>query len=242
MSGSLEGKTAVVTGGTRGIGFAIAERFADAGATVVVTSRSSTSCQEAAAALGAGHRGLPCDVTDESQLSALFASIPQVDIFVHCAGVSSAGSSLTVKRETLQHQHAVHFLGGVQGAQLAAAKMKDAGGGAILLVVSVWGLGGQPQTLAYGSAKAALAHSVKVLGVEWARYGIRVNGLAPGFVATDMTKDLGDKVLDKLLSKVPMRRAATPSEMAGPALFLCSDDASYVTGHVLVADGGERAR
>jgi 3-oxoacyl-[acyl-carrier protein] reductase len=109
-------------------------------------------------------------------------------------------------------------------------------------VTSVWGLGGASGTLAYGVAKAGLAHAVKVLALEWTAKKVRVNGLAPGLVTTDMTAELPERAKDKLVSRIPMRRPATPEEMAGPALFLVSDAASYVTGQVLVADGGERAR
>lgn len=236
----LGGRRALVTGGTRGIGFAIAERLVAAGAEVVVASRSQASCDEAAATLGDRATGIACDVADPDAVATLAERAGAIDRFVACAGLSSPGKAADLPLEELERMMRVHYVGAVQGARLAADKMHD--GGAVLMVTSVWGLGGQPGTLAYGAAKAALAHTVKVLAIEWARRGIRVNGLAPGFIDTDMTSDLPDGVRDKLLSRVPMRRAGTPREMADAALFLLSDLASYVTGHVLVADGGERAR
>ena len=120
----------------------------------------------------------------------------------------------------------VHYRAGVYASQRAREKMAEREGGAILLVSSVWGLGGQAASLAYGAAKAALAHSVKVMAIEWARYGIRVNGLAPGLVDTDMTSEMDDGTRDRLLKKIPMRRGAHPDEMAGPAVFLCGPAAS----------------
>lgn len=247
--GCLDSKIAVVTGGSRGIGRAIAHRFAAEGARVVVSSRSAESCEAALASLeAAGGEGLAisCDVTDTESIDQLFEAtatqLGGVDIFVHCAGLSSVGLAKDVEMSAVQEMLDVHYRAGVYASQRAREQMLDREGGAILLVSSIWALGGQPASLAYGSAKAALAHSVKVMAVEWARYGIRVNGLAPGYVETDMTAEMDDLTRDRLLKKIPMRRGAHPDEMAGPAVFLCGPAASYVTGQILVADGGERAR
>ncbi|MBX3250188.1 MAG: SDR family oxidoreductase [Myxococcales bacterium] len=240
---TLEGKLAVVTGGSRGIGLAIARALAGAGAKVIIASRDGEACARAAASFGG--EGVACDVGDPASVASLFAraeALGGCDVFVACAGVASGSLAAQVTRDELQRMLDVHYLGAVEGARAAAAQMRGKGGGAILFVTSIWGLGGASGTLAYGSAKAALAHAVKVLALEWARDGIRVNGLAPGFVETDMTADLPDAAKAKMLARVPLRRAARADEMAGPALFLCSDAASYVTGHTLVADGGERAR
>ena len=236
----LDGKIATVTGGSRGIGRAIATALRSAGADVWVTSRTEEGAE--AAAKEGRFRGVACDVTDAAQVEALFDRVGGCDVLVCAAGLSSPGLAVDVEPSAMRRMHEVHVLGALRCAQLAHPSMKARGGGAVLLVTSVWGLGGQPGTLAYGAAKAGLAHAVKVLAIEWARDGIRVNGLAPGFVETDMTADVGDAVREKLLSRVPMRRGAEAEEMAGPALLLCSPAGSYVTGHVLVADGGERAR
>jgi len=245
----LTDKIAVITGGSRGIGRAIASGMAAEGATVVISSRSEPSCADAAAELrdgGAQASGIACDVTEASSVDALFARVAAelggCDIFIHCAGLSSVGLAKDVDQAALRQMLEVHYLGGVHACQQARAQMAARGGGAILLVSSVWALGGQPASLAYGAAKAALAHSVKVMSIEWARYGIRVNGLAPGFVDTDMTAEMDEGTRERLVKRIPLRRSATPDEMAGPAIFLCGPMASYVTGHLLVADGGERAR
>ncbi len=242
-NGRLDGRVAVVTGASRGIGHAIAAGLAARGARVVVSARDAARCAETAARLGGV--GIPCDVADDAQVRALFEQVHDLggaDVFVSCAGLGGGHLAARTERADLQAMLDVHFLGAMTGARLAAEQMRSKGRGAMLFVTSIWGLGGASGTLAYGAAKAALAHAVKVLALEWARDGIRVNGLAPGYVATDMTADLPDAARDKMLSRIPLRRAARPEEMAGPACFLCSDEASYVTGHVLVADGGERAR
>ncbi|MFK8000519.1 MAG: SDR family NAD(P)-dependent oxidoreductase [Polyangiales bacterium] len=241
---SLQGQRAMVTGGSRGIGGAIADGLAGAGAELSIVARSPGPCEAKAQSLGG--RSFPCDVTDHDALKTAMDEAggdAGLDIFVACAGASHSGAASSLTMSDLQRMFDIHVKAAIFGAQQAAEQMRNAGkGGSILLVTSVWGLGGQPGTLAYGTAKAALAHAVRVLAIEWARDKIRVNGLAPGFVDTEMTADVGDKVRGKLLSRVPMRRSAKPEEMAGPALFLCSPAASYVTGQVLAADGGERAR
>lgn len=247
----VDGRIAVVTGGSRGIGRAISIGLAEAGADVVVASRDMARTLETArevAHLGRRGIGIACDVADPASVESLFARVADelggVDLFVHCAGVARMGAALTLDREMLAGMMDIHYFGGVRAAQLAAQQMMGRGGGAMLFVTSIWGLGGQPYALAYGGAKAALANAVKTLAIEWAKHGIRVNGLAPGLVETDMTADVrgSDELHARMLKSIPLRRGAAADEMAGPALFLLSDAASYVTGEILVADGGTRAR
>ena len=239
----LHGKRALVTGGSRGIGGAIASALADAGADVTVVARSVEACEAKAKELG-GH-GRAADVCDEAAMTRILDEIEAaggVDILVCAAGGSHSALALATSDDDLRRMFDQHLHGALFLARRCATAMKERGGGSVLFVASVWGLGGQPGTLAYGTAKAALLHATKVMGIEWARHGVRVNAIAPGFVDTAMTEDLGDAIKDKLLSRVPMRRAARPDEMAGPALLLCSDAGSYITGQVIVVDGGERAR
>lgn len=245
----LDGKVAVITGGSRGIGRAIALAMADAGAHVVVASRNGTTCVEVAGEIA--HRGvrgvgIACDVSDEDAIVHLFdevaAQLGGTDVFVHAAGIAGGAPAADTARDDIASMLDIHLLGGITASQRAGMQMEARGGGSILLVTSVWGLGAASGTLAYGVAKAGLAHAVKVLALEWARKNIRVNGLAPGLVDTDMTAGLPAQAREKMVSRIPLRRPATPEEMAGPALFLTSDAASYVTGQVLAADGGERVR
>lgn len=241
---SLEGKRALVTGGTRGIGLAIAEAFCRSGASTTISSRSASSCEQAQTHLeaqGLSVKAVPCDVANESAVETLFANLDSLDVLVHCAGVASAEFAAQSSRNERTKLMDVHYHGGVACASHAHARMKGHGG-SIILVGSVWGLGGASGTLAYGSAKAALLHAVKVMAIEWARDEIRVNALVPGYVDTDMTQDVPESAKQKMVSRIPLRRPARPEELAGPAVFLASDAASYVTGHALVVDGGERAR
>jgi 3-oxoacyl-[acyl-carrier protein] reductase len=247
----LEGKVAVVTGGSRGIGRAIALALASAGADVVVASRDQSRCLEVAGEVARrGVRGIAVclDATREESLDELFARVQTdtggCDVLVHAAGLAKMGKAAEVPRADLQAMLDVHLLGALGAAQRASRQMAGRGGGAVLFVSSTFALAGRSGTLAYTVAKAGLLGAVQTLAVEWAPLAIRVNALAPGLVATDMTAGvLADKKIEeKMLREIPMRRAASPEEMAGPALLLCSSAGSFITGTVLVADGGETAR
>jgi NAD(P)-dependent dehydrogenase (short-subunit alcohol dehydrogenase family) len=235
----------VVTGASRGIGLAIARGLVAEGAQVLLASRSLEGVAAAACDLGAAAEALACDVGDVKDVGRLFARAAELggaDLLVCAAGIASTSAAAHTSRDELDSMLTVHLHGAISAAQEAYAQMRAKGAGSILMVTSVWGLGGQPGSLAYGSAKAALAHAVKVMAIEWARDGVRVNGLAPGFVETAMTEEIDQAARKKLRARVPMRRAAQPDEMVGPALLLLSSLGSYVTGQTLVADGGERAR
>ncbi|MCS6799219.1 MAG: SDR family oxidoreductase [Myxococcota bacterium] len=245
----LDGRVAVVTGGSRGIGRAIAFGLAEAGASVAIAARDPDRCAATAsemAARGARAIAVAADVSRDEEVERLFERVDRelgpARVLIACAGVATGGPSLQCGRDELQRMLDVHLLGPIAAARAAALRMQGHGGGSIVFVTSVWGLGGASRTLAYGTAKAALAHAVRVLAVEWAPQAIRVNGLAPGIVDTDMTASLDPGAREALLRKIPMRRAARPDEMVGPALLLASDAGSFLTGHVLVVDGGERAR
>lgn len=245
----LDRKVAVVTGGSRGIGRAAVHALAEAGAVVVIASRDEARCMAAAKEIereGREAYAVPCDVAREDDLVRLFDRVKSMcggtDVLVHAAGLSSVALAEKTARAELERMMQVHYLSGVRASQLAAAHMRERGGGSIVLTSSVWALGAATASLAYGSAKAALAHAAKVLALEWARHHIRVNAVAPGLVETDMTSELDDRARAKLLDRIPMRRMGTPEELAGPIVFLASPAASYLTGHVLVVDGGERAR
>ena len=248
----LTGKKSIVTGGSRGIGRAIARGLAEAGADVVVSSRDAAACARAADEIGAGTGrrvvGIACDVSREDAVARLFDEIDALgvgplDVAVTCAGVAELTPSIDLERAQFQRMLDVHLLGSFDVARRAARHMSGRGG-AILLCSSIWGLGAQRMAAAYGAAKAGLCSLARTLAVEWAPLGIRVNALAPGLVDTDMTAPLLENaaIRDKMIKSVPLRRVSTPEEMVGAAVFLCSPAASYVTGHVLVVDGGVLAR
>ncbi len=241
----VDGKLAVLTGGSRGIGFAIAEALAEAGASVILASRNADEAAAAAARLGPAHLGVAADVTSEHDRQRLFRIAAErggCGIFVHAAGTMEAGFAAQSDAAQLQRMLDVHYLAAVAGAQQAGAQMRGHGGGAILFVSSLWGHRGVPGTLGYGAAKAALSHAVKVMALEGARDGIRVNGLAPGWVETAMTESLTEQQRFRLRQKIPLDRPGEPWEMALPALLALSPAGSYLTGQVLFVDGGESAR
>ena len=249
----LTSKKALVTGGSRGIGRAIARGLAEAGADVIVSSRNGETCAataaEIAAATGRRVTGLPCDVAHDEDVAGLFAEIDRrglgpLDVAVTCAGVAELTPSMSLERAQFQRMLDVHLLGSFDVARRSAQQMAGRGGGAILLCASIWGLGAQRMAAAYGASKAAICSLARTLAVEWAPQSIRVNALAPGLVDTDMTAPLLEDpgMRERMIKSVPMRRPGTPDEMVGAAVFLCSPAASYVTGHVLVVDGGVRAR
>ncbi|MBI2898010.1 MAG: SDR family oxidoreductase [Deltaproteobacteria bacterium] len=247
----LSGKRALVTGGSRGIGRAIAVGLARAGADVAVTSRSADRCEEAASeirALGRASHGIGCDVAKGEDVVRLFEELAKrdfgpLDSVVTCAGTAGMQPSLMLERQDMQLMLDVHVHGSFDVARRAALQMQGRGG-SIVFCSSVWGIGSQRMAAAYGAAKAAICSLTRTLAVEWAPLKIRVNAVAPGLIETDMTAPLLDDpgMRDKMLKSVPLRRAGSPDEIAGAAVFLCSSAASYVTGHTLVIDGGVRAR
>jgi len=240
----------VVTGGSRGIGRACALALAEHGADVVVASRSLEPCVAVAKeieALGREALAVACNVSSSEDVRALFARVKEWGGCTHllaAAGLGGVQPSASLERADLQFMLDMHYLGAFECAKLAAEQMEAAGGGSITFVTSIWGLGAQRMAVPYGGAKAAVAHMTKILAVEWAPRKIRVNALAPGLIDTDMTSMImsDDGLRDRMLKSVPMRRAGTADECAGAAVFLASAAASYVTGHVLVVDGGVRAR
>jgi NAD(P)-dependent dehydrogenase (short-subunit alcohol dehydrogenase family) len=245
----LTGKNAFVTGASRGIGRAIAVAFAEAGADVALVARSADGLAETAAAIDALGRTayvLPADVTSyDAVADAVGQAIDQLgslDVVVNNAG----GSNFMVPFRDLRLTGwdkliQLNLSSTVYVCHAVAGHLLDRGHGSVINVASVAGVASSPTMTPYGASKAAVISLTKSLAVEWAKDGVRVNALCPGWTATDLNRTLWeDPVLGPAtIATTPMGRWATAGEMAGPAVFLGSDASSYMTGQVLVVDGGQ---
>jgi NAD(P)-dependent dehydrogenase (short-subunit alcohol dehydrogenase family) len=246
---SLEGKTAVVTGGSKGIGRAIAEALAGAGASVALAARGEEDLVRAAGEIEAqGGRAVPivADVSDPDQAQSLIdrtaAEFGTIDILVNNAGAAPFISGFEETRlEGFEKYFRANFLSAVYCTRAAAPTLLSGRSGAVLNIASVAGFIATPGESYYGSAKAAMIHLTKTLALEWASSGIRVNALAPGWIDTAMNEALREntEANRRILNSIPMGRWGRAEEIAAAALFLCSPAASFVTGTVLVADGGQ---
>ncbi len=239
MSGQFDGQVIVVTGGARGIGEAIVRRAVAEGARAVVADLGEPEAPVERT------RYVRCDVSDRAAVESLFASIETeeggVDILVNNAGIQRVGLTETFDPAVWESVIQTHLMGTYHCSAMAIRSMRGRGGGSIVQIASVAGLIALPGRGPYSAAKAALMSLSRVMAVEVASLGIRVNAVAPGSTRTalvDQGLRDGSIKLEAILSEIPMGRMATPDEIAGTVLFLASDDASYITGQTVVVDGG----
>ena len=240
---------AVVTGGSKGIGRAIALEFARAGADVAVAARSADDLERTAKEIeAAGPRALavPTDVSDPDALQALVdtaaGTLGGIDIWVNNAGAAPFLSTIDAMRpEGFEKYFRINFASAWHALRLAAPHLTKTGTGCVLNVASVAAYVASPGLTYYGAAKAALVNLTKTLALEWASSGVRVNAVAPGWIATDMNAGARQNPgwEREVRSQIPMGRLGEPEEVAHAALFLCSDAASFITGTVLIVDGGQ---
>jgi NAD(P)-dependent dehydrogenase (short-subunit alcohol dehydrogenase family) len=244
---SLSGKVALVTGGSRGIGKAIALGLARFGADVAVTSRKLPDLEEVAKEIkGLGRRSMAV-ATHVGRVEEIENLIPKVkdelgtiDILVNNAGTNpTMDSAIDIEERAWDSIMNLNLKGLFFLGQAAAKVMKDQGGGKIINVASVAGI--TPDILpVYSISKAGVIMATKVMAQQWAQYNIRVNAIAPGLAKTKFSEALwSNPAIEKaVMERTPLRRVAEPDEMVGAVIFLASDASSYVTGHVLVVDGG----
>lgn len=247
----LSGRTALVTGGGRGIGRHLAIGLAEAGADVIVASRKLANCEETAAAVrGLGRRAwaFVCDVAQPEQIERLVEQVlretPRLDVLVNDAGIVWGAPTLDYPIEGWDKVFAVNVRGLWLLSQRVARHMKDAGGGSIVHVSSISGTRGdwehEMPAIAYNASKGAVLTLTKDMAVKLAPHRIRVNGIAPGPFLTEMMRHLrvDEETLRRFHARVPLGRSGEEDDIKGAVVFLASDAAAFVTGHTLVVDGG----
>lgn len=249
---NLEGRTAIVTGGGRGLGEQIALGLAESGANVVVCSRRLEACEETAQQLeklGVGTLALSCDVTNQKDVLHVVEEtkkkFEKIDILVNNSGISWGAPVEEYPIDRFNQVMQVNVTGLFMMAQAAGKEMKAEGYGRIINIASVAGLIGQDphvmDAVGYTASKGAVISLTRDLAVKWGRYGITVNALAPGFFPSKMANAVIEKAGQQIVKGVPLGRLGGEDDLKGAAIFFASDASKYVTGQVLAVDGGTTA-
>lgn len=248
----LTGKTAIVTGGGRGLGEMIAKVYAEAGANVVVCSRKVEACQEVSEELkkmGVGSLAFKCDVSNPDDVNHVveetLKEFGQIDILVNNSGATWGAPFLEMPLDKWQKVMDVNATGTFLFSQAVTAHMKERKQGKIINIASVAGLKGGEEgtmdTVGYNASKGAVISFTRDLGVKLAKYNIQVNAIAPGWFPTKMSKGLLDQFGEKFIERNPSRRFGEDSDLKGLALFLATKASDYVVGQTIVVDGGQTA-
>ena len=244
---SLEGKTAVITGGTSGIGRALSLGLADAGADVIATARRQAQVDSTADEIEARGRKtlrIPSDVCDRTSLEAVaaatLAAFGKVDILVNCAGIIRRTPTLTLPEEEWNNILDTNLTGTLRACQVFGKLMLERGYGRIVNIASLNTFVALTEVAAYAASKAAVASLTRSLAVEWSKKGVTVNAIAPGVFVTELNQKLLNSTPrgQELLMRTPMGRFGKTEELIGAAVFLASDGASFVTGQTRPVDGG----
>jgi NAD(P)-dependent dehydrogenase (short-subunit alcohol dehydrogenase family) len=249
---SLEGKTAIVTGGGRGLGEQIAFGLAEAGSNIVVCSRKLESCEEIAQrikSLGVKTLALRCDLIREEEIDHVIKEtikeFGKIDILVNNSGRTWGASVEELSIEGWKKVIDLNITGTFQMTQKAGREMIKQKSGKIINIASYAGLKGTDpdylNAIAYNTSKGALVTFTKDLAVKWAKYGIHVNAIAPGWFITEMTKWSMEHFKDKMLDRILIKRFGGENDLKGAVVFLASKASDYVTGHILCVDGGQMA-
>jgi 3-oxoacyl-[acyl-carrier protein] reductase len=240
----LDGRTAVVTGGAQGIGFAIAERYVAEGARVVLGDLDPDATAAAVEKLGGRDvaAAVRCDVTKAADVEALIAAAVEtfggLDVMVNNAGITRDATMRKMTEEQFDQVIDVHLKGTWNGTRKAADVMRENKRGAIVNISSISGKVGLIGQTNYSAAKAGIVGLTKAAAKEVAHLGVRINAIQPGLIRSAMTEAMPQRIWDSKLAEIPMARAGEPAEVANVALFLASDLSSYMTGTVLEVTGG----
>jgi 3-oxoacyl-[acyl-carrier protein] reductase len=238
----LKDAVVLITGGTRGIGRACAELFASLGAKVAICGRGQEASEKAAAEIGPNVKGYACDISSPASVDALIEKVTEdlgtIQVLVNNAGITRDGLLMRMKDEQWAEVIQTNLTGAFYTCRAAAKSMLKARYGRIINVGSVVGLRGQAGQSNYAAAKAGIIGFTKAYAQEVASRNITVNVIAPGYIATDMTAELGEKATAAIVDHIPMKRVGQPEDIAHAVVFLASPQAGYITGATLSVDGG----